>query len=60
MNQALLMSYTIGSLAGPATVAALMQQYSDDVLFVMIAGIALVYLLMLMKKTDHHHALPAA
>lgn len=60
MNQALLMSYTIGSLAGPATVAALMQQYSDNVLFVMIAGIALVYLLMLMKKTDHHHALPAA
>ena len=54
------MSYTVGSLAGPATVAALMQQYSDDVLFVMIAGIALVYLLMLMKKTDHHHALPAA
>ena len=60
MNQAILMSYTIGSLAGPATVAALMQQYFDDVLFVMIAGIALVYLLMLMKKTDHHHALPAA
>lgn len=60
MNQALLMSYTIGSLAGPATVAALMQQYSDNVLFLMIAGIALVYLLMLMKKTDHHHALPAA
>ncbi|WAS99705.1 MFS transporter [Rouxiella chamberiensis] len=52
MNQALLMSYTIGSLAGPSMTAMLMQNYSDGVLFVMIAGVALVYLLMLLRKTD--------
>lgn len=52
MNQALLMSYTIGSLAGPSMTAMLMQSYSDAVLFVMIAGVALVYLLMLLRKAD--------
>jgi UMF2 family putative MFS family transporter len=57
MNQALLMSYTIGSLLGPSMTALLMQNYSDRVLFVMIAAVALVYLLMLLKKQkpDHHH-----
>ncbi|MEG3134177.1 MFS transporter [Rouxiella sp. T17] len=52
MNQALLMSYTIGSLAGPSMTAMLMQSYSDAVLFVMIAAVALVYLLMLLRKAD--------
>ncbi|HGM6861164.1 MFS transporter [Serratia rubidaea] len=57
MNQALLMSYTIGSLLGPSMTAMLMQNYSDQLLFVMIAAVALVYLVMLLKKQkpDHHH-----
>jgi len=52
MNQALLMSYTIGSLLGPTMTALLMQHYSDDLLFVMIAAVSVVYLMMLLKKTD--------
>lgn len=52
MNQTLLMSYTIGSLAGPSMTAMLMQNYSDRVLFVMIAAVALVYLVMLLRKAD--------
>ena len=55
MNQALLMSYTIGSLAGPTMTAILMQSYSDRLLFVMIAVVSLVYLVMLMRKADHTH-----
>lgn len=54
MNQALLLSYTIGSLAGPSMTAMLMQNYSDRLLFVMIAAVALVYLVMLLRKADHH------
>ncbi|AIX74263.1 MAG: MFS transporter [Mixta calida] len=54
MNQALLLSYTIGSLAGPSMTAMLMQNYSDQLLFVMIAAVALVYLVMLLRKADHH------
>ncbi|WP_130834577.1 MFS transporter [[Erwinia] mediterraneensis] len=59
MNQALLLSYTIGSLAGPVMTAMLMQNYSDHLLFVMIATVALVYLVMLLRKADHH-ATPVA
>lgn len=55
MNQALLLSYTVGSLMGPSMTSLLMQRYSDPVMFVMIAGVALVYLLMLLRKPDHHH-----
>lgn len=54
MNQALLLSYTIGSLAGPAMTSMLMQNYSDRVLFVMIAAVAVVYLMMLLRKVDQH------
>ncbi|MCT4701371.1 MFS transporter [Enterobacteriaceae bacterium H20N1] len=54
MNQALLLSYTIGSLLGPTLTAMLMQSYSDNLLFVMIAGVAFVYLLMLLRKAGHH------
>lgn len=54
MNQALLMSYTIGSLAGPTMTAMLMQNYSDRLLFVMIAAVALVYLVVLLRKADKH------
>jgi UMF2 family putative MFS family transporter len=54
------MSYTVGSLLGPAMTSMLMQSYSDRLLFVMIAGVALVYLMMLLKKPDHHHTPLAA
>ncbi|WP_158783118.1 MFS transporter [Pantoea sp. BAV 3049] len=54
MNQALLLSYTLGSLLGPAMTSMLMQNYSDRVLFVMIASVALVYLVMLLRKADQH------
>ncbi|MFD1803000.1 MFS transporter [Mixta tenebrionis] len=54
MNQALLLSYTVGSLAGPGMTAMLMQHYSDRLLFVMIAAVALVYLVMLLRKADQH------
>ncbi len=54
MNQALLLSYTVGSLLGPSMTAMLMERYSDPVLFVMIAAVAVVYLAMLLRKPDHH------
>ncbi|GAB2943175.1 MFS transporter [Hafnia psychrotolerans] len=54
MNQALLMSYTMGSLAGPTMTAMLMQSYSDRLLFVMIAVVALAYLVVLLRKADKH------
>ena len=59
MNQALLLSYTIGSLVGPGMTSMLMQNYSDRLLFVMIAAVALVYLVMLLRKADHQ-ATPVA
>jgi UMF2 family putative MFS family transporter len=39
--------------------AMLMQNYSDRLLFVMIAAVALVYLVMLLRKADHQ-ATPVA
>ena len=54
MNQALLLSYTIGSLLGPAYTALLMQHLSDNLLFVMIAGVSLIYLLMLLRPMGKH------
>lgn len=54
MNQALLLSYTIGSLLGPAYTALLMQHLSDNLLFIMIAGVALLYLLMLLRTMGKH------
>ncbi len=60
MNQALLISYTLGSLFGPSMTSMLMQNYSDRLLFVMIAVVALIYLVMLLKKPDHHHTPLAA
>lgn len=54
MNQALLLSYTVGSLAGPTMTSMLMQNYSDHLLFVMIAVVALIYLAMLLRKADQH------
>lgn len=54
MNQALLLSYTVGSLLGPTFTSMLMQSYSDSLLFVMIAGVAFVYLLMLLRKAKPH------
>lgn len=54
MNQALLLSYTLGSLTGPVLTSLLMQNYSDRVLFVMIAAVAFIYLVMLLRKADQH------
>ncbi|MFZ3389231.1 MULTISPECIES: MFS transporter [Buttiauxella] len=54
MNQALLLSYTVGSLLGPTFTSMLMQNFSDNLLFVMIAGVAFVYLLMLLRKAGPH------
>ncbi|EBZ6681652.1 MFS transporter, partial [Salmonella enterica subsp. enterica serovar Mbandaka] len=50
MNQALLLSYTVGSLLGPSFAAMLMQNYSDNLLFIMIASVSFIYLLMLLRN----------
>ena len=47
MNRALLLSYTVGSLLGPSFTAMLMQNFSDNLLFIMIASVSFIYLLML-------------
>ncbi len=52
MNQALLLSYTAGSLAGPAMTSFLMETWSDNILFLMIAAVSFVYLMMLLRKAD--------
>ncbi len=54
MNQALLLSYTIGSLLGPTFTAMLMQNYSDNLLFIMIASVSFIYLLLLLRKAGEH------
>ncbi|MBW3805010.1 MFS transporter [Aeromonas jandaei] len=54
MNQALLLSYTIGSLLGPAYTALLMQHLADNLLFIMIASVSLIYLLMLLRPMGKH------
>lgn len=54
MNQALLLSYTIGSLLGQTFTAMLMQNYSDNLLFIMIASVSFIYLLMLLRKVGEH------
>ena len=54
MNQALLLSYTIGSLLGPTFTAMLMQNYSDNLLFIMIASVSCIYLIMLLRKAGEH------
>ena len=54
MNQALLLSYTIGSLLGPTFTSVLMQNYSDNLLFIMIASGSFIYLVMLLRKAGEH------
>ncbi|MGE6274274.1 MFS transporter [Aeromonas media] len=54
MNQALLLSYTIGSLLGPAYTSLLMQHLSDKLLFIMIASVSFIYLLMLLRPVGEH------
>lgn len=54
MNQALLLSYTVGSLIGPSMIALLMQQYSDSLLFLTMASVSFIYLLMLLRKPGQH------
>ncbi|EJA1112266.1 MFS transporter [Shigella flexneri] len=53
MNQALLLSYTVGSLLGPSFSAMLMQNFSDNLLFIMIASVSFIYLLMLLRNAGH-------
>ena len=53
MNQALLLSYTVGSLLGPSFTAMLLQNYSDNLLFIMIASVSFIYLLMLLRSARH-------
>lgn len=50
MNQLLLLSYTIGSLIGPSLAAMLMQRYSDDLLFIVLASVSFAYLMMLLHS----------
>ncbi|AWH89905.1 MFS transporter [Limnobaculum parvum] len=54
MNQTLLLSYTVGSLAGPALTAALMQHYSDRLLFIVIAVAAAIFMIMLFNRALRH------
>lgn len=53
MNRALLLSYTVGSLLGPSFTAMLMQNFSDNLLFIMIASVSFIYLLMLLRNAGH-------
>ena len=50
MAQALLLSYTTGSLTGPTLTALMMENWSDNMLFVTIAVVACIYLVLLMRK----------
>lgn len=52
MAQALLLSYTIGSLIGPTLTALMMDSWSDNMLFVTIAAVASLYLVLLMRKSN--------
>lgn len=54
MSQALLLSYTAGSLIGPTLTSILMQHYSDNLLFVTIASVSFIYLLLLLRKAGQH------
>ena len=44
------MSYTIGSLPRPTLTAMLMQNFSDNLLFIMIASVSFIYLLTSLRK----------
>lgn len=48
MNQLLLLSYSIGTLAGPSLTSFLMQRYSDNWMPVVIALVALAFMPVLM------------
>ncbi|MDI4702770.1 hypothetical protein MJI37_31630, partial [Salmonella enterica subsp. enterica serovar Cerro] len=43
-------SASVGSLLGPSFAAMLMQNYSDNLLFIMIASVSFIYLLMLLRN----------
>lgn len=53
MNQALLLSYTVGSLLGLLFTAMLMQNFFDNLLFIMIASVLFIYLLMLLRNAGY-------
>ncbi|QPG07954.1 hypothetical protein IUJ34_03775 [Klebsiella pneumoniae subsp. pneumoniae] len=40
--------------AGPTLTAMLMQNFSDNLLFIMIASVSFIYLLTLLRKAGHH------
>ncbi|HGY9165707.1 MFS transporter, partial [Escherichia coli] len=44
---------TVGSLLGPSFTAMLMQNFSDNLLFIMIASVSFIYLLMLLRNAGH-------
>lgn len=48
MNQLLLLSYSVGTLAGPSLTSFLMQRYSDNWMPLVIALVALLYMPVLM------------
>lgn len=53
MNQLLLLSYSLGTLAGPSLTSFLMQRYSDNWMPMVIALVALSFMPMLMLGGGH-------
>ena len=53
MNQLLLLSYSIGTLAGPSLTSFLMQRYSDNWMAMVIALVALSFMPVLMLGGGH-------
>ena len=53
MNQLLLLSYSIGTLAGPSLTSFLMQRYSDNWMPMVIALVALSFMPVLMLGGGH-------
>ncbi len=53
MNQLLLLSYSLGTLAGPSLTSFLMQRYSDNWMPMVIALVALSFMPVLMLGGGH-------
>ncbi len=60
MAQSLLLSYTTGSLIGPALTSWLMQSINDNMLFFVIGVVAGVYLVFLLRSTNQQPSIPVA
>lgn len=50
MSQALLLSYTVGTLVGPAVISIVMDIWSDNLLFGMLFVVSFIYLMILLRK----------